>query len=1325
MKRIFYIFLIGFLMAISANTGFSGPISDWSNKHDDYGTKNQISKWHTNKDFEIRGAIQKIRPHYIMVSGKRILTKYASWIDTEDQNVSSDVFKVGNLVEIEGRIKYLFRYAKTIRLLKKPDEAIKKVALLFVGHGEPATRENGDISITFPDGEPFGPHATSLGVPEEAQYTEWAAAYEEIATAMTYIFNDVNGNGILREVAIAPAGDVPDFFNWDAFHDSVNSHYEAIGNYSPHNDALREHIGSLEVKVDGAEIDIYLAFLDAVPRIRDVVWDIAAKDRYKELVVVPLLIASSTHTQEVTDLVKEAAHLTSEMEVVVTEPFFEIPFMRKRIRDAVIAMAEYVRTAVPANVPDSSIGIVLASHGTPFVPPFPEFGWEEGEIFSNLLITEDAFHKEIGSRLPWMVRTGRMSYSSPTVEDAIAAFKADGFTHVMVIPSAFPTAAIHTMWDVANAAVGRAVLPDEGIVEYAGSTCMNIYYSAEGFADTPQGRSEFRDGLAFLGKVGVLEALNDKADKEVTPYVACPPDELCTTITANQITGSELRFMLYDATESTWPQDFETPPIPDWVLAVPPQMQSDCPMQIQIPFGNIVPVAASGLPEEGTQLGLVVISGDGQVVTPTDARGYSAETITYQSDEGLNFGGIELAVPQENNCLPGEICVTVTAQETTGPDLKLMLYRVTNEQWPQDFRSLPTPTAVVTQTTPVPSTFPIHIRIPLEGNLFTFSGALEEGVQVGLAVVTGVAANFVVEPTDARGFSTATLTYAPDAVMRYGDVELTVPRGDICELNPYNPNCLTGPLFWKEHLLGQEDFVPGAIYLDVADLDGDGIKDIVMVGEPHFEEPNLPLTVLKLGVYYLNADFTVRETEIIDQWSEEDPALYSPWGVRVIQHSGAPMIIVGCNIPDLAPLEEGSGAVFSYYREGGTWVRSIVRENPDPTVTNYNAMIVVPADIDNDGDEDLALSGAFGTSAVGSWMENTGNINDPWIPHLTPMMPGVDPNIRGTLAYKSADLNGDGYPEIIYNAMFDIANTDPPLYRGEIWLAINPGPTGWGDSWPMVVIDNDNWASADMWFHDFDNDGNLDLVANQIFNSTVTLYRHPGANLWDSWVPEVIISGLTSPSDMWLADMDSDGLMDVVSADHTVHKGVWHKNPGPGGSTQWVPNLIFRDIRLPGDFAMVDMDNDGDLDWVGTSMTLGQAFIVEQVQPVSSLVTTISLPDTFNGQVNQLLVALASALPVTGPPVEVLAQISNGDSDDNGIGDVDEILNGSRDLVLGVEDVGVSGDYHVVVTLYMEGGGQFQPVSGVDYIASSGLIPLGQGQATVELQLELVPGASP
>jgi len=39
----------------------------------------------------------------------------------------------------------------------------------------------------------------------------------------------------------------------------------------------------------------------------------------------------------------------------------------------------------------------------------------------------------------------------------------------------------------------------------------------------------------------------------------------------------------------------------------------------------------------------------------------------------------------------------------------------------------------------------------------------------------------------------------------------------------------------------------------------------------------------------------------------------------------------------------------------------------------------------------------------------------------------------------------------------------------------------------------------------------------------------------------------------------------------------------------------------------------------------------------------------------------------------------------------------------------------------MEGGGVFQPVPGIDYMAASPSVTLGQGQAVVDVELELVP----
>ncbi|MDH3726277.1 MAG: VCBS repeat-containing protein [Myxococcales bacterium] len=672
-------------------------------------------------------------------------------------------------------------------------------------------------------------------------------------------------------------------------------------------------------------------------------------------------------------------------------------------------------------------------------------------------------------------------------------------------------------------------------------------------------------------------------------------------------------------------------------------------------------------------------------------------------------------------CLPGEICATVNAQDVTGDELRLILFETEEGDWPQKYRLLPTPTAIVRESPPIPASFPIHIRIPMDGNIFAFSGTLPEGTRLGLAVATGVAATFTVSDTDARGFSESTLIYDPTAAMDYGAIELSLPAGATCDLNPFHPSCLTGRLFWEEHFLGDESFVPGAIYMDVADVDKDGTDDIITVGEPHFEEPELPLSVLKLGVYYLNPDSSLRETEVIDRWSEEDQTFYSPWGVKVIDHGGEPMIIVGTNIPELAPLEDGSGRVLSYHKEEGAWVRSVVRENPNPTVVNYNAVIVVVCDIDNDMDDDIALAGAFGTSSLGSWLENTGNPNAPWIEHLTLQAPDTDPLIRGTLAYKCADLNKDGYPEVVHNAMFDVANSNPPQFRGEIWLALNPGPGGWDERWEKVVIDDDNWASADMWFHDFDGDTYPDLIANQIFDSTVTRYRHPGADITDTWEPEVIISGLKSPSDFWLADIDGDYLVDVVSADHTAHRGVWHKNPGPDSDELWELFSIYRDIRLPGDFEMNDHDGDDDLDWLGISLTRGQAFVVEQVEPASSLVATIRLPNDFGAKITKLIVTLAEELPVTGIPAAILATIENVDKDGDGELDVDQILSPSRDLVLALKDVGETGDYHVVVALYVEGGGEFIPVPGVDYQAESEKRAFGEGKVEVALDLAVVP----
>jgi protoheme ferro-lyase len=325
---------------------------------------------------------------------------------------------------------------------------------------------------------------------------------------MTYIFGDLNNNEVLHEMMISPAGDVPPFFTWEAFRTELVEIYGSFGDHSPHSELIAEHVGSLDLDVEGALIDTYLAYLDAVPRIPDVMFEIA--DDYDRLVVVPMLLASSTHTQEVATQVEESAREGAE--IIVVDPFYEVPFMRDRVATAVVATADYLQTAVPADTAESDIGILIVAHGTPYLPPEPAFGWQEGEIYSHLTLIEDEFHEELAAALPYPVKTGRMNYAEPSIAASLAEFEAEGIDHVLVVPSAFPTAAMHTMWDVADAAIGRAVTPDEGVVVHTRDSGMTVYYSAEGYADFEPGRQEFRTGLEYLAESGVRQVLGLEAD---------------------------------------------------------------------------------------------------------------------------------------------------------------------------------------------------------------------------------------------------------------------------------------------------------------------------------------------------------------------------------------------------------------------------------------------------------------------------------------------------------------------------------------------------------------------------------------------------------------------------------------------------------------------------------------------------------------------------------------------------------------------------------------------------------------------------------------------
>ena len=86
--------------------------------------------------------------------------------------------------------------------------------------------ENGDVPISFADGGPFGPHACEIGVPG-ASIHRMGRGLRRDRHRDDLHFPRSQRQRHPHELAIAPAGDVPPFFTWPAFHAGIHEHYQA------------------------------------------------------------------------------------------------------------------------------------------------------------------------------------------------------------------------------------------------------------------------------------------------------------------------------------------------------------------------------------------------------------------------------------------------------------------------------------------------------------------------------------------------------------------------------------------------------------------------------------------------------------------------------------------------------------------------------------------------------------------------------------------------------------------------------------------------------------------------------------------------------------------------------------------------------------------------------------------------------------------------------------------------------------------------------------------------------------------------------------------
>lgn len=171
-------------------------------------------------------------------------------------------------------------------------------------------------------------------------------------------------------------------------------------------------------------------------------------------------------------------------------------------------------------------------------------------------------------------------------------------------------------------------------------------------------------------------------------------------------------------------------------------------------------------------------------------------------------------------------------------------------------------------------------------------------------------------------------------------------------------------------------------------------------------------------------------------------------------------------------------------------------------------------------------------------------------------------------ALASADLNNDGFKEIIVGSYYDNAimfykniNGDLQYYQRE-FLIQNP---------------NTNYSSDfSISCADFDNDGLIDIVVTHDFLDKVTWHKNLGNFNFGN--ENIITNAIDKPVSVVTGDVDNDGDIDIfVGSDNDENVHLFKNN---GSGTFTVPLLLSQFNYAVSDIKLVDLDRNGFLDVV-------------------------------------------------------------------------------------------------------------------------------------------------
>lgn len=232
---------------------------------------------------------------------------------------------------------------------------------------------------------------------------------------------------------------------------------------------------------------------------------------------------------------------------------------------------------------------------------------------------------------------------------------------------------------------------------------------------------------------------------------------------------------------------------------------------------------------------------------------------------------------------------------------------------------------------------------------------------------------------------------------------------------------------------------------------------------------------------------------------------------------------------------------------------------------------VITADVDGDGNIDV-LGSSSDDKVV--WFKNLGegdfgevNNNHQFITAAA--------NTDSPRGLHVADLNGDGYPDVISTSRWD----------DKIAWYENLGDGDFGDiNTNQNIISTDALRPQAVYAADIDDDGDLDVISASAMDNKIAWYENTDGE--GTFGPQQIITtNALGARSVAVGDLDGDNDLDVVSASQDDNKIAWYENIdglGNFGTEQ----ILTTDALGTRSVIITDFDNDLDLDILYNAQTI-------------------------------------------------------------------------------------------------------------------------------------------